>query len=54
MRTTIASLALIAGAHSAAAHEGHIAPMSGHAHGEILALIVAVIALGIYVAGRRA
>ncbi len=55
MKTAILTLPLIAAAGIASAHEGHIAPMGGHSHGEILAVaIAACVALGIYVYGRRA
>ena len=54
MKTALSTLTLIAAAGSAAAHEGHIAPMAGHSHGEILAVVVAVIALGAFALSRRA
>lgn len=55
MKTALSTLAIIATTGSALAHEGHIAPLAGHAHGEILAVVIAAaIALGIYIANRRA
>ena len=55
MKTAILTLPLIAAAGIASAHEGHIAPMHGHSHGEILAVaIAACVALGVYLYGRRA
>ena len=54
MKTLLSALTLIAAANHAVAHEGHIAPMAGHSHGEILAVVVAVIALGAYALSRRA
>lgn len=55
MKTAFTALTLIVAAGTASAHEGHIAPVAGHAHGEILAVIIAAaVALGLYIAGRRA
>ncbi|MEL6998195.1 MAG: DUF6732 family protein [Pseudomonadota bacterium] len=55
MKTTLTALSLIAAAGTAAAHEGHVAPVAGHAHGEILAVVIAAaIVVGLYLAGRRA
>ena len=53
-KTIVSAFSLIAVAGSAAAHEGHIAPMAGHSHGEILAVVVAAIALGAWALSRRA
>lgn len=55
MKTILTSLPLIAAASVAAAHEGHIAPLAGHAHGEVLAIIAAAaVAAIVYIANRRA
>ena len=54
MKTAILSLPMIAAAGIASAHVGHIAPSAGHSHGEILGVVVAVIAFGIFAASRRA
>ena len=55
MKLVLSSLSLLLSAGVAAAHEGHIAPLSGHAHGEILAIVgIAAIALVAYFANRRA
>ena len=55
MKAILTSLPLIAVASNAAAHEGHIAPLAGHAHGEVLAIVVAAaVAAAIYIANRRA
>ena len=55
MKTLITASTMIAAAGIASAHEGHIAPVAGHAHGEVLALVVAaLVAVGVYIAGRRA
>ena len=54
MKTAILSLPLIAFAGVASAHVGHLAPSAGHSHGEILAVVVAVIALGAFALSRRA
>ena len=55
MKSVLTSLPLIAAAGIAAAHEGHIAPMAGHAHGEVLVIVAAAaVAVAIYVANRRA
>ena len=54
MKTALTTLSMIAAAGIAVAHEGHITPVAGHSHGEILAVLVAVIALGAYALSRRA
>lgn len=55
MKTILTSLPLIAAAGVAAAHEGHIAPLAGHAHGEVLAILAAAaVAVVVYIANRRA
>ena len=55
MKILTPAIALIASAGAAVAHEGHVAPVNGHAHGEVLALIIAgALAIAIYALGRRA
>ena len=54
MKTLITALPVIAAASISNAHEGHITPLAGHAHGEILAVVIAVAAVALYIAGRRA
>lgn len=55
MKSILISLPLIAAASVAAAHEGHIAPLAGHAHGEVLAILgAAAVAAIVYIANRRA
>lgn len=55
MKAILTSLPLIAAASISVAHEGHIAPLAGHAHGEILAIVVAaIVAAAICIANRRA
>ena len=53
MKTATLLLSMIAAAGTASAHVGHIAPSAGHSHGEILAVVVAVIALGAFALIRR-
>lgn len=54
MKNALSALILMAATGTAAAHEGHIAPMAGHSHGEILAAVIAVFAVGLYALSRRA
>lgn len=55
MKLVLSSLSVLLSAGVATAHEGHIVPLSGHAHGEVLAIVcVAAIALVAYVANKRA
>lgn len=55
MKLVLSSLTVLLSAGVATAHEGHIAPLAGHAHGEVLAIVCgAAFALVAYLANKRA